>query len=83
MATQLKTWEDGYVGTSQQGGTTSANTPATTKRNRTLISIYQSDPGLQKEFPDMMGKGISGNWTLNDWWNRYGEIGRASCRERV
>jgi len=62
---KLETWEDGYVGTSQQ---------QSQKKNRTLISIYQSDPGLQKEFPDMTGKGISGNWTLNDWWNRYGAI---------
>jgi ribosomal protein S24E len=41
---------------------------------KTLIELYQSDGGLQKEFPDMMGKGISGEWTLNDWYNRYGKV---------
>lgn len=41
---------------------------------KTLIQIYQSDPGLQKEFPDITGRGVSGNWTLNDWWNKYGRV---------
>jgi hypothetical protein len=41
---------------------------------KTLIQIYQSDPGLRKEFPDMTGKGVSGEWDLNDWWNRYGKV---------
>lgn len=40
---------------------------------RTLIDLYQSDAGLRKEFPDMLGKGISGEWNLNDWWNRHGK----------
>jgi len=42
------------------------------KTKKTLINIYQSRPDLQKEFPDLTGKGVSGNWTINDWWNRYG-----------
>ncbi|MCK5408768.1 MAG: hypothetical protein KAJ30_00765, partial [Candidatus Heimdallarchaeota archaeon] len=41
---------------------------------KTLIEIYQSDAGLQKEFPNMTGKGVSGEWTLDDWWNRYGKV---------
>lgn len=41
---------------------------------RTLLDIWKNDPGLQKEFPDVNEPGISGNWTINDWWNKYGAI---------
>ena len=38
---------------------------------KTLIDIYNSDKGLQAEFPDPKKKGISGNWTLEEWAKRY------------
>ena len=38
---------------------------------KTLIDIYNSDEGLQKEFPDPKGKGISGEWNLEEWARRY------------
>lgn len=40
---------------------------------KTLLDIYESRPDLKTEFPDVTQKGKSGDWTINDWWNQYGQ----------
>ncbi len=38
-----------------------------------IQTIWQSRPDLQAEFATPTAKGKSGNWTMTDWFNRYGK----------
>jgi len=74
-----------YMGVKKDTQTTPTPTPVTptpiptptqkttTKKvQKSLISIWGEREDLQREFPNPLGKGVSANWTINDWWNMYG-----------